>query len=109
MSDVFTIEDARAFVEEGTMSLPFTLKLNTPIKLGEETVSEITFKNEPTAADVEKMPIKDQQMGHFYPVISKMTGETLVGIRRMGFKDLQACMELANHFLGGSDEAGAEL
>tara|TARA_R110001606_G_scaffold345587_1_gene494490 strand:+ start:190 stop:519 length:330 start_codon:yes stop_codon:yes gene_type:complete len=109
MSDIFTIEDARAFIEEGTMSLPFTLKLTKPIKLGEDTVSEITFKNEPTAADVEKMPVKDQNMGHFYPVISKMTGQTLVGIRRLSFKDLQNAMELSNHFLGGSEEIGEDL
>lgn len=109
MSESFTIGDARAFIKEDSLELPFTLKLSKPITLGSETLDSFTFRNEPTAGDVENMPVRDQKMGHFYPVISKMTGETLVSVRKLSFKDMQNCMEIANYFLGGSEEITEEL
>lgn len=98
-------------MEEKTITLPHTITLREPIEMGKESgtmITEITFRNRFTAAMVEKMPVADQTMGDFYPVISKMTGETMETIRRLGFRDLQECIEVVSHFFGSGPTIGGK-
>jgi len=92
-------------------TLPHTITLQEPIEMGKDTktmITEITFRNKFTAAMVENMPLEGHTMGHFYPIISKMSGETMETVRRMGFADLQDCIKVVSSFftigpaIGGS-------
>ena len=88
--------------------LPYNYILKKPIQLSENnTVTEINFKNAVNGGMIEHLPAGGSQfmkMGHFYPIISKMTGETLITIKKMEFDDLQKCIEVVGSFLGDSPE-----
>ena len=98
-------------MEEKTITLPHTIKLREPVEMGKDSgtmITEISFRNRFTAAMVEKLPVADQTMGDFYPIISKMTGETMETIRRLGFADLKDCIEVVSHFLGSGPVIGVK-
>jgi len=80
--------------------LPFTITLEEPIELGSTTVHEITFRNRLSAGMMAHLPVgeKTQKMGDFYPIISKMTGETLVTVERLGYPDLSKCISVVSSF-----------
>lgn len=97
---------------EVVFTLPHEIELIKPVQMGskdEHIVRKVTFRNEMTGAMVEELPTGGKEfykMKHFYPIISQMTGETTVLVRKMAYKDVEACMEVVVSFLGSGQEDG---
>lgn len=91
--------------EEIHYELPYTQKLQEPFEVGEgKLVSELVWKNRLQAAMVENMPIGGReflQSKHFLPIISGMTGESPIVIRKMGYADYAESIGIASYFLEG--------
>lgn len=103
----FDFKDVRDFIKEDTLTLPIKIKLSKPVKYTEtEVIEDITFNREPTAGDVGSLPTTGMRMEDFYKPLSKMTGESLVLINKLSFKDVQRLIEVFNYFLEGSPEGG---
>lgn len=82
--------------------LPHTVKLSRPIVLGSEEKENITFKNRLNGRMLKKLEVGKNgstRLGSFYPIISKMTGETPITINRMLWVDLNKCLPVITYFL----------
>lgn len=97
------------------IELPFDLNLSEPIitrNVDGVVVDEkktITFKNKLNAGMVGDIPVgenSEMKMHHFFPIISKMTGETVATVKKLGFSDIQESMDVVGHFLGGGPTTG---
>jgi hypothetical protein len=108
-NEAFDIEEIQSFISEKNLKLPITLKLVDPVKLTESTLIEtLTFANKVTAGDMEKLPVDSQVMGDFYPALSKMTGQSIILIKKLSFEDANNAMEVVNYFLMGSRKTGKQ-
>ena len=97
--------------EQKEYTLPYELELRSPVEVGSETIEKITFKNEPDGDMVGSLPAGGKeffQMQHFYPIISKMTGESSRTVRKMKYADLQVCLDVVSYFLGDGQETGTK-
>lgn len=81
------------------LTMPHVIQLKYPRSVGSKVIDEVTFRNEPTGAMTENLPVGNMKQGDFYPIISKMTGETLDLVRKMHPHDIVKCMKAASVFL----------
>ena len=95
---------------EKTYEIPYTFTLSSPIKTfnkeGDEVVDarveKITFSNPLNAGMMANIPAGENveiTMGHFYPIISKMTGQPVATINKLGVSDLMHAVEVVGYFL----------
>jgi len=79
--------------------LPHVITLEESFNLGSEEKTTITFRNRLQGGFLTHLTVgKDQKFGEFFPIISKMTGETLTTIEKLGFTDLQECISVVSSF-----------
>jgi len=64
-----------------------TIKLSKPVKIGSEEISELNFK-EANAGHFEDLKPSEMDFKAFMGVASKLTGQTMVTMRKMSPSDL---------------------
>lgn len=104
-------EQTEAAEKPTRVELPHTVTLVDPFKLGSQTVESVTFKNRLCADMVKHLPVGavgSFTLGHLYPIVSKMTGETMEVVGRLGWDDLQECVGIASAFLGNGQKTGPQ-
>lgn len=99
----YTIQDFKAFKSEGAVTLPFELTLRKPVVLGSDVIEVLTFNREPTAGDAASLPVTDMKQGDFITLLSKVTGQTDVMIKKLSYRDFTDSLEILNYFLLGSE------
>lgn len=100
--------------------IPHSQPLADPIKTfnteGDEVTSarieKLVFSNPLNAGMIANIPAgenTDITLGHFYPIISKMTGQPVATINKLGVPDLMKAVEVVGYFLEGGPTTGATL
>jgi len=81
-------------------TLPITVKLNDPIVMGSDTVSEITISHVPKVAHCMHLPlIGEQKFGHYVPIVAHSCGVAEEVVKRMSFRDFREVIEVLSDFL----------
>lgn len=85
------------------MELPYTFKLNHPVKHGDETITELVFKRRPVGRDSRGIQMTRLDDGDtLVPLISRLTNNPPSLIDRLDLEDLIACGgRLADFFQTG--------
>ena len=93
-----------------TYELPHVHELSDPFQLGSELKTAVTFRNRLCGGFMEHMTFGAQQkLGDFYPIIAKMTGETLDTIKKLGPQDLFECAGVVSSFFSRGKTPTGEI
>jgi hypothetical protein len=74
------------------------LTLKKPIIIGDKEITELEFF-EVEAGDLESVPLSNQKLGDYFPVLSKITRQPLPIIRKLSVADLTVAIERVQNFL----------
>jgi hypothetical protein len=101
LSELELLEQAEAALAEDRIEIGKPYKLTYPINLGETLVEEVTIRRRPTVADMEHFPMQQerQTMGDQIKLLSKITGETPVVLKRLDLTDYQKLASAVASFL----------
>jgi len=103
---VYSLEEINAFVEDETLRLPISLKLEKPFEFGSESLEYITITREPLAGDIGSLPVSGQLVGDMYGVLAKITNWPLPKIKKLRMKDYKNLSSILKYFLDDSDDDG---
>lgn len=100
-------EDAAPVYELGHV-----MPLSEPFSFGDRRVESIQFKNRFTVGMIKHFPMDQDKsplkVGHFLPVISKMTGEVPQLIDMLGMADMNKAAEITASFFGSGQTTGKD-
>ncbi len=87
------------------MSAPIVYKLKTPIKYGEETVTELEF-NKPKAGALRDMRLNLETMGEVLNLAQKCSDKAKVFFDNLEIEDVMGIAEIIAGFFGKSLQTG---
>mgnify|MGYP000439307420 CR=1 FL=1 len=101
-------------------TIPHKMELKEPIRTfnteGDEIesarVEKLVFSNPLNAGMIASIPAgenADLSIGSFYPIISKMTGQTMANINKLGVTDVMEAIEVVSYFLEPGPTTGGTL
>lgn len=81
------------------MDLPITLKLHKPVEHGSRVIEELVFSRELEAKDLFDLPPAGWKVGDYAQIASRLTGQPLPVLARLGLVDLTKVMRTVEDFL----------
>ena len=92
--------------DDDLWKIPYTLKLNTPVRLGEKTelVTELVFCNAIETSMITHIPVgafsafSETKVGHHIPIIARMTGKPSAFISKLKPVDIHNAIGVVSHF-----------
>lgn len=85
---------------------PVTVKLRTPIALGEERIESLTFRP-PTGKDLRRLP-EGGDMDVTLALAARLSGQTDIVIDRLQGEDLWEVLQVVGGFTPGGRATGKE-
>ena len=86
------------------MKEPTTLKLHSPIKHGEEIISELTIRR-PLAGDLRDFP-GEPKMGDILDLAARLSNQPPSVINRLEMEDAFPVMKIVGNFIGTGQGTG---
>jgi hypothetical protein len=105
----FGAEEVEAPETEEQIELGYVQILDEPIKLtANKTIEQLVYNNGLTGKMVAHLPVHPDQykLGHFFPAIAGMTGETMQAINKLGIADLNRAIEIVTSFFKSGRQTG---
>jgi len=87
--------------EETIIELPHVVTLQDPFTLGKKEYKDLTFQNRLEIEMLQHFALGEkgaQKIGHFVGPIAKMTGESTAAIKKLSWRDFDACMSVILYF-----------
>lgn len=103
MDNLFEDKENEFAEEEKKQELPITYELVYPVVVGTEEITEIVLEKLPSWAAIDHLPLQDQKMGHFRPVVAAMTKYTAAQFKRIHSYDAIELIQLAVPFVMNSN------
>lgn len=90
------------------MELPYTHKLNHPVKHGEETITELVFKRRPVADDLRDIRLSQLDLGeNIIKLTSRLTCYPPSVAKQIDFADMCSLGEVLTGFLPHGPRTGS--
>ena len=83
------------------MEFPIIIKLDKPLKHGDEEITELKITREPVAGDLRDMNLSGITFGDVMQVLSRISDCPLPILNKLGMKDLSKATPIMTDFLGG--------
>jgi len=87
--------------DEKRIELPRVVELQDPFTLGKKKYAEFTFQNNLEIEMLQHFVVGgegSQKIGHFIGPIAKMTGEPTAAVKKLSWRDFDACMSVVLSF-----------
>ena len=88
------------------ITLPYVLKLKAPFEWGQESVTEVAVRHEPTAGDLANAMNEKKQGDQALRLVSAVTGWEEPKVKAMGGRDFLAVSAVVTAFLPAGPGTG---